>query len=60
MYISGPGAVYMLDRDNAVFQIPHLSFPARDKPGAHVRETLLDGVSQHYHCYTECVWMHWG
>ena len=47
MYIRGPGAVYMLDRDNAVFQVPHLTFPARGKPGAHLRETLLDGVSQH-------------
>ena len=44
MYIRGKGAVYMLDRDNAVFQVPQLSFPSRGRPGEHVKDTLMDGV----------------
>ncbi len=44
MYIRERGAVYMLDRDNAVFLIPHVSFPCRDKSGEHLKNTLLDGV----------------
>ncbi len=48
MYIRERGAVFMLDRDNAVFQVPHLSFPTRGKTGEHLRDTLLDGVSYYY------------
>ena len=45
MYIRGRKAIYMLDRDNAVFQVPNLVFPSRPNLEEHVRETLLDGVS---------------
>lgn len=43
MYIKGPGEVYMIDRDNSVFQVPRISFPARKRAGDGVRSTLLDG-----------------
>ena len=46
MYIRGHGETYMLDRDNAVFAVPQLSFPARKRPGDFVRDTLVDGVSR--------------
>lgn len=45
MYIQKEGAVYMLDRDNAVFSIPSLRFPSRKRVGQHIQQTLLDGVS---------------
>ena len=44
MYICKAGEVYMLDRDNAVFSVPQLQFPSRKPAGAHVKETLVDGV----------------
>eukprot|EP00731_Ephydatia_muelleri_P011049 Em0005g1635a len=43
MYIKGPGEVYMIDRDNSVFKVPRVSFPARKRPGDGVKSTLLDG-----------------
>lgn len=45
MYIRGRGEVFMIDRDNAVFQVPDLSFPSRARPDDHLTDTLLDGVS---------------
>jgi len=42
MLIDGPGAVYMIDRDNCVFHIPSIEFPKRDL-SSHVSGTLLDG-----------------
>ena len=47
MYIKGPGEVYMLDRDNSVFKVHIIDFPARKRPGDGVRSTLVDGVSYH-------------
>ena len=47
MYIRGPGEVYMIDRDNSVFKVNNISFPARKRPGDMVRFTLADGVSYH-------------
>ena len=44
MYLKGPGEVYMVGRDNCVFEAPQLSFPARKRPGDCVRDTLVDGV----------------
>ena len=49
MYVRREEEVYMLDRDNAVFAVPNLKFPSGKRPGQHVKETLIDGVS-HYHC----------
>ena len=43
MYIKGKGEVYMLDRDNSVFRVANLTFPARKRPGGHVENTLIDG-----------------
>ena len=37
----------MIDRDNSVFKVPRVSFPARKRPGDGVKSTLLDGVSYH-------------
>ena len=44
MYLKGPGEVYMVDRNNSVFEAPQLSFPARKRPGDCVKDTLVDGV----------------
>ena len=44
MYIRKAGEIYMLDRDNAVFSVPHLQFPSRKITGQHLKETLVDGV----------------
>lgn len=43
MLIDGPGAVYMIDRDNCVFHVSHVDFPRRKDLLAHVTNTLLDG-----------------
>ena len=45
MYIRGRGEVYMLNRSDAVFRVPYLSFPSGRHLGEHLTETLLDGVS---------------
>ena len=45
MYIKSRDEIYMVDRDNAVFAVPQLSFPARKRPGEFINETLVDGVS---------------
>lgn len=45
MYIKGRHEIYLIDRDNAVFEAPQLTFPQRKSPHAHVEDTLLDGVS---------------
>lgn len=50
MYIAGKDRVFMLDRDNSVFQVDNLAFPRKDKidkmdlSNAHLENTLLDGV----------------
>ncbi|CAB3995497.1 mRNA-capping enzyme [Paramuricea clavata] len=43
MYIKGRHEIYLIDRDNAVFEAPQLTFPQRKSPHAHVEDTLLDG-----------------
>uniref|UniRef100_H2ZH28 mRNA-capping enzyme n=1 Tax=Ciona savignyi TaxID=51511 RepID=H2ZH28_CIOSA len=43
MLINGKNQVYMLDRDNAVFRIPHLDFPHRKDLNNTLRDTLVDG-----------------
>ncbi|CAH1784913.1 unnamed protein product [Owenia fusiformis] len=43
MLIDGVDAVYMFDRDNAVFHIPHLIFPKRKNPKQCLSNTLVDG-----------------
>ncbi|XP_064392433.1 mRNA-capping enzyme-like isoform X2 [Halichondria panicea] len=43
MYIRGRGEVYMLNRSDAVFRVPYLSFPSGRHLGEHLTETLLDG-----------------
>ncbi|XP_046856619.1 mRNA-capping enzyme-like [Xenia sp. Carnegie-2017] len=43
MYIKGRHEIYLIDRDNAVFKAPQLTFPQRKSPHAHVVDTLLDG-----------------
>ncbi len=45
MYIKGRGEIYLVDRDNAVFEAPQLTFPQRKSSHAHVEDTLLDGVN---------------
>ncbi|ESO99997.1 hypothetical protein LOTGIDRAFT_213203 [Lottia gigantea] len=41
--IDGRGEVYMIDRDNTVFQVANLDFPKRKDLSAHIRDTLVDG-----------------
>lgn len=53
MYIRKEGEVYMLDRDNAVFSVPHLQFPSRKHTEQHLKETLVDGVN-HAHLLHAC------
>jgi mRNA-capping enzyme len=43
MLIDGVKDVYMVDRDNAVYVVPSMTFPKRKEPSANIRETLLDG-----------------
>ena len=45
MLIDGKDQVFMLDRDNCVFEIPGLMFPRRKEPTKCLSQTLLDGVS---------------
>ncbi|CAG9567481.1 unnamed protein product [Danaus chrysippus] len=42
MLIEDEDAVYMIDRDNCIFQVENLKFPHNAKP-RHLRNTLLDG-----------------
>ncbi|KAJ8321635.1 hypothetical protein KUTeg_000106 [Tegillarca granosa] len=43
MLVDGVNEVYMIDRDNAVFHVPHLEFPRRKDLNSHIRQTLMDG-----------------
>ena len=43
MLIDGPGAVYLVDRDNCVFHVSRLEFPRRKDLNSHLTNTLLDG-----------------
>jgi mRNA-capping enzyme len=43
MAILGPGQVFCIDRDNAVFQINGLTFPRRKDIHGHITDTLIDG-----------------
>lgn len=43
MYIKRRHEIYLIDRDNAVFEAPQLTFPQRKNPLGHVENTLLDG-----------------
>ncbi|VDI13044.1 mRNA-capping enzyme [Mytilus galloprovincialis] len=44
MLIDGANEVYMADRDNAVFHVPHLHFPYRKDLSRTLKDTLVDGV----------------
>ncbi|KAF0023746.1 hypothetical protein F2P81_024376 [Scophthalmus maximus] len=46
MLINGKNEVFMIDRDNSIFHIANLEFPARKTPRVHLSNTLLDGVTQ--------------
>lgn len=43
MLVDGVNEVYMIDRDNSVFHVPHLEFPRRKDLNSHIRQTLMDG-----------------
>ncbi|XP_064597086.1 LOW QUALITY PROTEIN: mRNA-capping enzyme-like [Liolophura sinensis] len=43
MLIDGLQDVYMLDRDNTVFQVPNVEFPKRKDLNSHLHNTLVDG-----------------
>lgn len=45
MLIDGEGEVYMIDRDNCVFKVFGLRFVNRKDLRQHLKNTLLDGVS---------------
>ncbi len=45
MLIDGKDQVFFADRDNCIFQVENLTFPARKEPDRHLTQTLLDGVS---------------
>uniref|UniRef100_A0A670I4J8 mRNA-capping enzyme n=1 Tax=Podarcis muralis TaxID=64176 RepID=A0A670I4J8_PODMU len=44
MLIDGKNEVYMIDRDNSVFQVSNLEFPFRKDPRVHLENTLMDGA----------------
>ena len=46
MLLDGRHEVYMLDRDNAVFHVPQVTFPKRKDLDACIESTLVDGVFQ--------------
>lgn len=46
MLIDGPNEVYFFDRDHNVFIVKGLKFPWRKNLEFHLKNTLLDGVSQ--------------
>ena len=46
MYIRKEDEVYMVDRDNAVFLIPKVKFFLRQNLEQHLKDTLVDGVSE--------------
>lgn len=46
MLIDGQNEVYFFDRDNNVFKVSNLTFLFRKNLREHLRDTLLDGVSQ--------------
>jgi mRNA-capping enzyme len=43
MMVNGEGKVYMLDRENSVFNVRNLRFPHRKNLDVHLSNTLLDG-----------------
>ncbi|XP_074655994.1 mRNA-capping enzyme-like [Tubulanus polymorphus] len=43
MLIDGARNNYMIDRDNAVFHVPNLTFPRRKDLHKHLQNTLIDG-----------------
>ncbi|GFO01866.1 mRNA-capping enzyme [Plakobranchus ocellatus] len=43
MVVDGKDNVFMLDRDNCVFHVPHLNFYKRKSPNDCLANTLLDG-----------------
>jgi mRNA-capping enzyme len=43
MFISDENKVYMLDRDNCVFQIKNIKFPNRKDFGVHIKDSVFDG-----------------
>ncbi|GFS12583.1 mRNA-capping enzyme [Elysia marginata] len=43
MVVDGKDSVYMLDRDNCVFHVPHLNFFKRKSLNDYLANTLLDG-----------------
>jgi len=46
MLILQENEVYLIDRDNCVFQVSALKFPHRKDLNRHLVNTLLDGVLQ--------------
>lgn len=50
MYIQSEKFVYMIDRDNNVFEIPSLKFPQPPTEGTndikYIYDTLVDGVAR--------------
>lgn len=44
MLIESQDRIYMLDRDNNVFQVNHLRFPKDSNCTQHLINTLVDGV----------------
>ena len=44
MYIRGLHEIFLIDRDNSVFEAPQFLFPQRKYPNRNVEDTLLDGV----------------
>ncbi|XP_059165251.1 mRNA-capping enzyme-like [Physella acuta] len=43
MLVDGKDEVYMIDRDNCVFHVPHLNFYKRKDLNSYLGDTLLDG-----------------
>ncbi|XP_032829539.2 mRNA-capping enzyme [Petromyzon marinus] len=43
MLIDGENGVFMINRDNIIFNVASLEFPNRKNPDSHINNTLLDG-----------------
>ncbi|XP_019851712.1 PREDICTED: mRNA-capping enzyme-like isoform X4 [Amphimedon queenslandica] len=42
LYIKGKGQIYLIDRDNSVFNSPNITFLSRKREGEHLRDCVAD------------------
>ena len=44
LYIKDKGQIYLIDRDNSVFNSPNITFLSRKREGEHLRDCVADSV----------------